>query len=91
MKQKKLIALLNELEQPFNYLAWKLGLNSESKKDTLQELRMIVIKDYKKNKTKGVGWWFLRAKWHLLNRLTKHMRDPLDNAISIESFFDSEE
>jgi len=91
MKQKKLINLLNELNQPFDYLAWKYKLNSEEKEDTIQELKMMVIKDYKKNKTKGMGWWFLRAKWNLLNRLTKHMKNPLDNSISIESFFDKEE
>jgi len=91
MKQKKLIKLLNELNQPFDYLAWKFKLNSEEKEDTLQELKMMVIKDYKKNKTKGNGWWFLRAKWHLLNRLNKHIKAPLDNSISIESFFSSEE
>ncbi len=48
MKQKKLINLLNELNQPFDYLAWKYKLNSEEKEDTIQELKMMVIKDYKK-------------------------------------------
>jgi len=92
-KQKKLLKLLNELSQPLDYLAWKFRLNSEHKEDTIQELKLMIIKDYKRNKesrTKKVGWWFLRCKWHLLNRLKKHMKNPLANSISIDSFFSKE-
>jgi len=85
-KARKLNELLKELEQPFDYLAWKFKLNHEDKKDVKQELKLMVIENFHGNINKKVGFWFIRAKWYLCNRLKKSKREPVNSSISLDTF-----
>ena len=82
--------LLKDLEQPIDFLAYHFNIAGYEKNDLKQELYLLVLTTWKKEnvKTKGLGFWFYRCKWHLLNMITKSGRKPLDNSISLEKFLE---
>lgn len=91
IQYKNLGEVLDDLEQPIDYLAYLwTGIMRMSKQDLKQELYLLVVKtwkSYKKNiKTKGKDWWFMRMKWHLLNILKFSKRKPLIDSISLTKF-----
>lgn len=96
IKYNNLGELLNDLEQPIDYLSylWR-GIMKMEKPDLKQELYLLVIKTWKTYKRgvkdKGSDWWFMRMKWHLLNILKKSNRKPLINSISLTRFISHDE
>ena len=94
MKEKRKIKyntveeLLKDLEQAIDFLAYHFNINGYEKEDLKQELYLLIVQIWNKhnNKDKGLGFWFLRCKWHLLNLVNKNMREPLNNSISLEKF-----
>jgi len=93
MTKKQIKNLLAELDDAFDFLGWKYNIQGMEKADIKQELRLMVLQMSKNKKIniddKGLGWWFNRAQWHLLNKLTRSKRKPLDKSISLDSFMES--
>ena len=93
MTKKQIEYLLKELDDAFDFLGWKYNIQGMEKADIKQELRLMVLQMSKNKKIniddKGLGWWFNRAQWHLLNKLTRSKRKPLDKSISLDSFMES--
>ena len=86
---QQLEKLLKDMSKSFNFLSWKFKLPHESKEDLIQDLNILVIENFKDNEDKGIGWWYLRAKWCALNRLKKSLTEPINKSISIDSFLTS--
>lgn len=79
--------LLKELNNQINYLSYSIRIPGMDKDDVAQELRLMVLKEYKKfgNKYKS-GWWFRRLKWYALNLLEKEKKEPVNKSVRIEKF-----
>jgi len=90
MTKNQIKNILIELDDAFDFLGWKYNIQGMTKDDIKQELRLMVLQLCKNKKNgvddKGLGWWFNRAQWHLLNKLTRSKRKPLDKSISLDSF-----
>jgi len=88
MTKKQIKQLLEELDDAFDFLGWKYNIEGMEKNDIKQDLKLRVLEVCKKEDVsdKGLGWWFNRSQWYLLNKLTKSKRKPLDNSLSLESF-----
>jgi hypothetical protein len=85
--------LLKDLEQLIDFLAYHFNIKGYDKQDLKQELYLLVLETWGNGnfKKQGLGFWFLRCKWHLLNLITKEKREPLSKAISLEKFLREQE
>jgi len=89
---KNVEKLLENLKQIFQFLSWEFNIPGMTDEDITQELNLFVLETWNKKDVSGrkLGWWFLRCKWHLLNKVKKSERMPLDNAISLDKFLKEE-
>jgi len=81
---KNLDDLINELESAIDYLCYSFRIPGYTKEDLKQELRLMIVKHYKRNKDKGLDWWFIRCKWRLLEIVKKSITNPLTYYISLD-------
>lgn len=86
--QMSLKELLKKLEPRIQYLISGVNLPGMQRKDLAQELRLQVVKEYKKYKEREIGWWFLRLKWFLHSKIASvnRSKEPLDNSLPLEMF-----
>jgi len=84
--------LIKDLEPMFQFFSYYFNIPGMTKEDIIQELNLFVLETWRKKKVsdRGLGWWFKRCQWHLLNMVKKSERTPLDNSISIESFLEEQ-
>lgn len=80
--------LLNKLEPSIRFLVSRVRPVGMQREDLAQELRLQVVKEYQRYKSRKIGWWFIRLKWALFNKLREisKSKEPLNNSISLDEF-----
>lgn len=86
IQPKNLQELMESLDNSFTFLSKTFKISGTESQDLKQSLYLKLVREYPLNKEKTKGWWFMRARWHLLNILKKSERDPLNNGVSIDAF-----
>ena len=80
---------LQELDTQIKYLSNNFKVPGMAKEDIAQELRLVILQDYKKLEKENdmykfkTGWWFKRLKWHVLNLLQKAKQEPVNRSVRI--------
>jgi len=85
--------LLKDLDGPISFLSRDFKIPGMAFEDIKQELSKNIIEVYLKDPDyfshRKDGFWFIRARWHLLNiRGSSFKRDPLAKSVSIDAFMD---
>lgn len=80
--------LLKKLEEQISYLSSSFKIPGMTKEDIAQELRMIIVSDYRKypQEIYNEGWWFKRLKWFLQNKSEKEKKEPVNRSVRISKF-----
>ena len=82
--------LIKKLKTQFDYLC-SIKIKGMAKEDVRQELILYVLETikenpkYLENKYK-LGWWFIRLKWRVLNKMTKENREPINKSTRLSKF-----
>ena len=79
--------LIDNLNQPINYLSNKYYVDGFGKNDLKQELYLKIIIDYDKFGKKSRGWWFKRLQWYIYNMIKKSELKPLSSAIRLDKYY----
>jgi len=84
--------LLKDISPPIGYLSRSFRIPGMQAEDIRQEIYKVIIETYQKDPryygNRKDGFWFIRARWHLLNiRGSVFKRDVLTNSISIDALF----
>ncbi len=84
----KVEELINTLEPQIKYLSNIYKIPGMEKEDVQQELRLMVVNDFKKypQESYNEGWWFKRLKWFLINKSMKEAKEPVNRSVRIHKF-----
>lgn len=90
MKEEQLLKMM---ESQVKYLSSSFKIPGMEKEDIAQELRVMLIEDFRKQQQKEninddiytEGWWFKRLKWHVQNLLEKEKKEPVNRSVRIET------
>ena len=81
--------LIDLMEPQIQYLSKSFKIAGMEKEDIAQELRMMLVQDYRKFKGNidlySEGWWFCRLKWYVQNIADKERKEPVNNSVRIEN------
>jgi len=89
-KKITLQELLKILDPQIRYLAKTVRIKGYEREDLEQELRLKITEDIRsgEGQRKGISWWFLRLKWHVIYIYRREVKEPLSKSITIETIIE---
>jgi hypothetical protein len=92
-KKITLEELLKLLDKQIKYLAKTVRIKGYEREDLEQELKLKITEDVRsgEGQRKGINWWFLRLKWHIIYIYRRELREPLTKSITLETIMEAME
>lgn len=74
---------LSEVDPIIKGLTRRIRIIGMEPDDFAQEIRLRLIKEYSRYKTRKLGWWFYRVRWLILGfiRKIRKSKEPLNHSI----------